>query len=130
MKPSTVSWLLTAAFTVLASFAQAQEISRTELDRGALSGSSTMEVVVARLEIPPGATVPRHSHHGDEYLIVLQGGEFTAPDGTVVPFEAGMATHFPAGEVHGGLTVSGDTPIILYTTHIVEKGKPLNIPAE
>ncbi len=106
------------------------KLTRTELNRTDLSGSDTMEVIVSRLEIAPGGRVPLHTHHGDEHLIVLEGGVMKAPNGKEIPFKAGMAAHFPAGKVHGGLTNIGDKPLVAYTTHIVEKGKPFIVLAE
>ncbi len=48
----------------------------------------------------------------------------------MITFKPGMAGFFPAGKVHGGLTNTGDTPLVAYTTHIVEKGKPFSTPAQ
>ena len=101
------------------------ELVRTELSRTDLSGSTTMEVIVARLEMLPGASIPRHFHLGDEHVVVVQGGPATLASGKVIEFATGAALHFPAGKVHGGFTASGEDPLIVYTMHIVEKGKPL-----
>lgn len=105
-------------------------LTRTELNRADVSGAEGLEAVVSRLEIAPGATVPPHSHPGDEHLIVLAGGSLSLPDGKVLEFKPGMAMMFPKGKVHGNLTNMGTAPIVVYTTHIVEKGQPLTIPAE
>jgi quercetin dioxygenase-like cupin family protein len=123
--------LIAAVACALASAAWAQgQIVRTELNRADLTGSDTLEVIVARLLIEPGATVPPHYHNGDEHLIVIEGGPLQAADGTRVEFDDGVALSFPRGKVHGGLTSISDAPIVLYTTHIVDKGKPLNMPPE
>ena len=105
------------------------KIVRTELTRADAPGSATHEVIVARLEIHPGGTVPLHTHHGDEHLIIVKGGPMKTAAGKVVNFNDGMVAHFLQGKVHGGLTSIGRETVIAYTTHIVEKGKPLNIPA-
>jgi quercetin dioxygenase-like cupin family protein len=102
------------------------ELLREELSRNDLSGAEDLEVIVARLEIQPGATVPKHTHNGDEHIIVLQGGDLETADGKTISFKTGATVHFPKGTVHGGLTPAGDETVIIYTTHIVEKGKPLN----
>jgi quercetin dioxygenase-like cupin family protein len=102
------------------------ELVREELSRNDLSGADNLEVIVARLEIQSGATVPKHTHNGDEHIIVLQGGDLETVDGKTISFTSGATVHFPEGTVHGGLTPAGDETIIIYTTHIVEKGKPLN----
>ena len=106
------------------------KIVRTELTRADVPGSATYEVIIARLEIQPGGTVPLHTHHGDEHLIIIQGGPMKTAAGKVVNFNDGMVAHFLQGKVHGGLTSIGRETVIAYTTHIVEKGKPLNIPAD
>ncbi|MCL6282785.1 cupin domain-containing protein [Ruegeria sp. 2012CJ41-6] len=118
-------------FALAPAFACAEgAINRTELSRADVPGSDTHEVIVARLEIEPGASVPRHTHHGDEHLVVITGGTMQTGDGKQIPFPDGMAAHFPQGEPHGGLTNAGDTVMIAITTHVVEKGKPLNVPLQ
>ena len=116
---------------MLALPAGAQElIERTELSRSALSGSEVMEVVVAKLVVQPGGYIPKHTHPGDENSVVAVGGQMILPDGREVPFADDMPLHFAEGEVHGGLTVAGDHPVVIYTTHIVDKTKPFQVLAE
>ena len=86
-------------------------------------------VIVTELILPPGSSIPRHTHPGEEFLYVLEGGMVTTQSGGVISFESGMSDHFPRGEVHGGFTVSGDQPLKVITTHIVDRGVPLVIPA-
>lgn len=123
---------LLAALAVGAALpAHAQDlIARTELSRTALSGSDVMEVVVAKLVIQPGGYVPKHTHPGDENSVVAVGGLVTLPDGSEVPFADDMPLNFAQGVVHGGITVAGDSPITIYTTHIVDKTKPFQALAE
>ena len=109
---------------------KAQEITRTELNRVGLSGSETLEVVVSRTEIPPGARVPLHSHSGDEHVLVLQGGPVTMANGNPYSFETGMTFAIPAGRVHGGMTATGSAPVVLYSVSIVEKNEPYSQAAE
>ncbi|MEX0348864.1 MAG: cupin domain-containing protein [Paracoccaceae bacterium] len=125
----TATALALFALAPALAFAEGQ-ITRTELSRADAPGSGTHEVIVARLEIEPGATVPRHTHHGDEHLVVIEGGTMRTGDGKEIEFPNGMAAHFPQGQPHGGLTNAGDTVMIAITTHVVEKGKPLNVPVE
>ena len=89
-----------------------------------------MEVIIADLTIAPGAYVPKHTRHGSERLVVLEGGPVTLPNGATAEFAPGMVQHFERGVVHAGITNSGDAPIRLITVHIVDKGQPLNVPAE
>ena len=85
-------------------------------------------VIVTELILPPGSSIPRHTHPGDEFLYILEGGTVTTKSGAVISFEPGMSDHFPRGQVHGGFTVSGDQALKVITTHIVERGAPLVIP--
>lgn len=104
-------------------------VEREELRRDDLTGAEGTEVIVARLTILPGGVVPKHTHNGDEFLYVLEGGTLDA-GGKAVEFRTGMSVHFPRGLVHGGLKNETGAPITVLTTHIVDKGKPLNVPAE
>jgi len=123
--------LMAALALCVALPASAQDlIERTELSRKPLSGSDVMEVVLAKLVIQPGGYVPKHTHPGDENSIVAKGGIVRLPNGNEVPFAADMPLNFAEGVVHGGLTVAGDTPITIYTTHIVDKTKPFQTLAE
>jgi quercetin dioxygenase-like cupin family protein len=123
--------LLTALAVVLVTGGVwAQEISREEIRRVPVPGSDTMEVVVNRLIVPVGATLPLHSHPGDEHAVVMTETSATAPNGNPVSFAVGTTLFFPEGQVHGGLTNVGDAPMVAITTSIVRKGAPFVIPAE
>jgi quercetin dioxygenase-like cupin family protein len=119
--------LLPAAVLLLA-FAQtsafAQETKRTELKRADLSGTN-MEVIVSITEAPPGSSLPRHFHYGEEAAYVLQGAMVEAPGQPPVMREAGGAVINPREVFHGGYKVVGDKTLKLLTVHIVDKGKPL-----
>ena len=74
-----------------------QGISRLKLDAG-----SQAEVELYRIE--PGCTVPRHSHKGSEFTLVVQGG-FTDESGSFGPGELSIKgpkdTHQPTGDDDG-----------------------------
>jgi quercetin dioxygenase-like cupin family protein len=104
----------------------AQEgMSRVELRRTDLTGSDTTEVIMSRIEAAPGASMPRHIHHGDEFLYVIVGGTIQAPGGEPIALRAGDALHFPREVPHGGFTVIGEDTLEVLTVHVVDKGKPL-----
>ena len=126
---TTLFATLTAIAFAAANFAQAGPIEREELFRAELASCPGTEVIVARLQIAPGATVPRHSHNGDEHLAVIRGGPMAMPDGKTIDLPTGAALDFARGVEHGGLPASGDTPVELYTVHIVDKDAPLNVAA-
>ena len=116
--------IMVGALSVQALHAQGAP-SRVELQKHDLTGTGGTEVIMATLEVQPGATVPRHFHHGDEVLYVLEGGSYQAPGQDPTTLDAGMTLHFTRNEPHGGFTVVGDRTVKVLTVHIVDKGKPL-----
>ncbi|WP_299552163.1 cupin domain-containing protein [uncultured Tateyamaria sp.] len=119
--------ILSAMALLMAGAAWAQDIQREELRRADVPGSDTMEVVVTRLTVPVGATIPLHTHPGDEHAIVMTAARAEAPNGNIVEFAVGTPLYFPEGQVHGGLTNMGDEPMVAITTHVVRKGEPLTV---
>jgi hypothetical protein len=121
-----VSIIGAAAFAVTAwaSLAQAQEIKRTEIKRSDLTGTN-MEVIMAVVEIPPGATLPKHFHFGEEAFYVLEGAMTDVPGQGQVPRVPGTGGINVREIPHAGYKVIGDKPLKLLTVHVVDKGKPL-----
>ena len=119
-----------AALALSATAALAQDPSREEIRRVPVPGSETMEVIVSKLTVAPGATIPMHSHPGDEHAVVITAATAQAPNGQVIEFPIGATLYFPDGQVHGGLTNIGDAPMVTITTHDVRVGEPLTIPAQ
>lgn len=117
----------TTTALLMAGAAWAQDISREEIRRTAVPGSDTMEVVVFRLTVPVGATIPLHTHPGDEHTVVVTPARAEAPNGNTVEFAVGTPLYFPEGQVHGGLTNVGDAPMVAITTFVVRKGEPLTV---
>ena len=118
---------LTATALLMAGTAWAQDIMREEIRRADVPGSDTMEVVVFRLTVPVGATIPLHTHPGDEHTVVVTDARAEAPNGNIVEFVVGTPLYFPEGQVHGGLTNVGDAPMVAITTFVVRKGEPLTV---
>ena len=122
--------LMIFALCLTAGFASAAEITREEIRRAPVPGSDTMEVIVVRLTVPPGATIPLHSHNGDEHAVVVTPSKAQTPGGQVIEFPVGATLYFPEGQVHGGLTNVGGGPMVAITTFVVRVGEPLIIPAQ
>ncbi len=120
-----------AAFFIVSigSAALADEPKRTELKRAELTGTN-MEIVIAVLEVPPGASIARHTHPGEEAVYVLEGATLQYPDGRQVSRPAGEAGVNVRDVAHAGYKVVGDKPLKLLTVHIVDKGKPMTVPAQ
>lgn len=125
-----MSRLAVAALFVVAaiSAAFADEPKRTVLKRSDLTGTN-MEIIVAVLEVPPGVSIARHTHPGEEAVYVLEGATLQFPDGREVSRPAGEAGVNVRDIPHAGYKVVGDKPLKLLTVHIVDKGKPMTVPA-
>jgi quercetin dioxygenase-like cupin family protein len=118
--------LLIVAICLALRVARSQQtgIKRTELQRHDLSISGR-EAVQVRADFPPGAAVPRHTHPGEELVYVLEGTlEFQLEGQPPVTLKAGEVLFVPSGTVHTAKNVgSGNSTV--FSTYIVEKGKPL-----
>jgi quercetin dioxygenase-like cupin family protein len=98
---------------------------RIEQKRADLSGAAGMEVIASTGEYKPGESIELHTHHGIEAAYVVQGATVQVPGKEPSMLTTG-ATLMNLREVkHGGFKVVGDTPLKLFTVHIVDKGKPL-----
>lgn len=106
---------------------QTSGLKRTLLNRvdGPAAGYETIE---ARVDIPPGSVIARHTHPGVETSYVVEGSIMLDVQG-VGPktYAAGQGFQVPTGVPHGGK--SGDAPSVLIGVYVVEKGKPLASPA-
>jgi quercetin dioxygenase-like cupin family protein len=120
--------LAAVLFISLASAAFAQT-NRTELKRGDLTGTDK-EVIISVLEVPPGSSIDRHTHPGEEAVYVLDGATLQFPDGKEVSRPSGEAGINVRDVPHAGYKVVGDKPLKLLTVHIVDKGKPTTVPAK
>lgn len=120
---------LAAIFLIsMVSMALAQT-SRTELKRADLTGTD-MEIIISVLEVPSGSSIERHVHPGEEAVYVLEGATLQFPDGREVSRPAGEAGVNVRDVPHAGYKVVGDKPLKLLTVHIVDKGKPMTVPAK
>ena len=97
---------------------------KIELVRADLTARN-MDIIVNLFEVPAGATVPKHTHPGEEVVYVIDGGALQEPDGTQVTFEVGAAMIYARGIPHAGFTNVGDRPLKMLNVFVVDKGKPL-----
>lgn len=109
-------------------FAQAPGIKRTILQRGDVPAEGARELVVATAEIAAGGAIGRHTHNGPEAGYVLEGASWLEVDGEAPRLlKAGDSYFIPAGKIHDAKAHGGATKVL--ATYVVEKGKPLAIPA-
>ena len=102
-------------------------ITRTDLQRHDLSAPGR-EVVQATIALVPGATAPEHSHPGEEIIYILQGSFEYRVAGRPVRLEPGGVLFIPAGVIHSAKNVGAGNAVEL-ATYVVEKGRPLVVPA-
>lgn len=90
-----------------------------------VTGAPTKQVIANVYEVPAGAMVPRHTHFGDEFHLVLSGEWAAEVDGKPTKnLKAGEGQYVEDGHWHGGKAV-GQTPLRLLGVMIVDKDKPL-----
>ncbi len=102
-------------------------VTRTDLQRHDLSAPGR-EVVQAAIALAPGVTAPNHSHPGEEIIYVLQGSFEYRVAGKAVRLEPGGVLFIPAGVIHSAKNLGSGNAVEL-ATYVVEKGKPLVVPA-
>jgi quercetin dioxygenase-like cupin family protein len=89
-----------------------------------VEGAEGKEVTMLAISIAPGGSSGRHTHPGDCYGTVVEGTVELRVEGRetrVIP--AGEAWHNPRGVIHE-LRNTGDTPIRVVNTLVLDKGKP------
>jgi len=130
MKAFAFAAALVVAGSLAAPPLQAQQagVRRTDVLRHDL-GIPGRETVQARVEIDPGVLAARHSHPGEEIAYVLEGVlEYRLDGAPPVTLKAGEALFIPADKIHSARNV-GQGPALELATYVVEKGKPLVVPA-
>ena len=115
----------TGVFTGLVAQTLTDSPQRVEQKRADLSGAPGMEVIASIGEYKPGDSIDLHIHHGIEAAYVVQGASVQVPgkDSTMLPTGASLLNLRDVK--HGGFKVVGETPLKLFTVHVVDKGKPL-----
>lgn len=98
---------------------------RVEQKRADLTGAPGMEVIASVAEYKPGEGIGLHVHHGVEAAYVLQGAKVQSPGRDPVLLATGATAMNLRDVKHAGFVVVGETPLKLFTVHVVDKGKPL-----
>lgn len=83
------------------------------------------EVVMALVELPPGATEGRHTHPAEVYVFVQEGTISLEREGKPTEsLKAGDFFYIAPGQIHQG-TNKGSATARLSAVFVAEKGKPL-----
>jgi quercetin dioxygenase-like cupin family protein len=108
----------------------APAVSRVIFERHDQTGVPGKEIVSGSVALPPGATVPFHTHPGDEAGFVLKGvlvlhtrGQ---PDKVL---KAGDSFFNVRGAVHSLSAAPGEEGGTAVSAWILDKGQPLAVPA-
>ena len=113
-----------AAWLPLVATADEPAITRTDLQQQDLS-IPDWEVIQVLVELAPGASFPRHSHPGEEFIYVTKGSiEYQIDGQPPVIVNAGEVLFIPYGAVHAARNV-GTVPAAELATYVVEKEEPL-----
>lgn len=124
----TVVAALIGSGTIAATMQGTEGVKRTDLQRHDLS-IENRETVQARIDIAPGVTAPWHRHPGEEVIYIIEGTlEYQLEGKRPATFKAGEVLFIPAGVAHKAHN-PGATNGAELATYIVEKGKPLVVPA-
>lgn len=111
-----------------AAVAQSTDIKREVIQKSDISVPGR-EVVVARVEVPAGGHVGRHTHAGEEIGYITEGETELLIDGEAPRLlKVGDSFVIPAGKAHSAKN-TGSASLKLIGTYIVEKNKPLATPA-
>ncbi len=109
--------------------AQQAGVKRAILLRTALAGIEGKEALLGHAEVPPGMTAGKHYHHGHELGYVLEGSGILEVEGhPPITVKAGDTYHIEANRPHDAKNTR-PTPLKVLAVWIVEKGKPLAVPA-
>jgi quercetin dioxygenase-like cupin family protein len=109
--------------------AQPTGIKRTLLMKKELAGIDGREVYLGTAEIAPGATAGRHFHDGHEIGYVLEGTALFEVEGQApIELKPGDHYHVDAGKRHDARN-TGPGPAKVLAIYLIEKGKPLAVPA-
>jgi quercetin dioxygenase-like cupin family protein len=91
---------------------------------------STYTTVTVRTIIDPSGQVGRHTHPGVEMAYVLAGRGTVTVKGEPAPrpLTVGDSFAMPPGTVHA-VRNTGPKPLVLLSTYVVDKNKPIASPA-
>jgi quercetin dioxygenase-like cupin family protein len=122
---SLIGLLLFAVGLATGLLAQTNSPQRIEQKRADLIGAPGMEVIASTMEVKTGEGIELHTHPGIETVYVIQGAMIQAPGKDPMMLPTGATSLFQRDVKHAGFKVVGETPLKLFTVHIVDKGKPL-----
>jgi quercetin dioxygenase-like cupin family protein len=114
------------AFAFGQATAQNDGLKRTVLQQADLTGIEGHQGALYKVEIAPGAEVPKHTHPGDEFVYVAEGSLLIEPEGQpAVTLKAGDSARAPMGLAHSARNLDLARPAVLIVFVVSEAGKPV-----
>lgn len=108
------------------SLAQDSPVTRTELQRSAISEMPGQEGVLYKAVIVPGGAAAKHTHPGDEFAYVLSGTMILELEGEApLTLKTGDSVRLPKGKPHSARNGSTTEPVEVLVFLVSEVGKPL-----
>ena len=105
------------------------ELKLENVVKAKLEGVADTEVVVSKVNFPPGTSLPKHWHPGEEFAYVLEGTVTLWQEGKPdIVVKQGEVAKVPLKQVHTAITGPEGVSLLIFRVH--EQGKPERIPAE
>jgi quercetin dioxygenase-like cupin family protein len=99
--------------------------------RSPLSLADGLEVIVSDVVIPPGATVPRHYHPGEEFLYLVEGTATHVQEGQAdIELTAGAGYVIPARAIHAPRGGPQGARAIVFRVHVEGQEERVLVPEE
>ena len=87
------------------------------------------EVVVSLVEIPANTTLPKHWHHGEEFVYVLEGSAVMWQENkSDTLLKKGDVFKVPLKQIHTAMTGEEGTVALVFRVH--ELGQPVRVNVE
>lgn len=99
--------------------------------RAPMSLADGLEVIISDVVIPPGATVPRHYHPGEEFLYVIEGSATHVQEGQPdIELTAGDAYVIPARAIHAPRGGPLGARAIVFRVHVAGQEERILVPED
>jgi len=109
--------------------AQPSPLKRTVLQTHALVTAPGHDGITVLAELAVGASAPRHTHPGEEFVYVLEGtATFDMAGQPLLSIKPGDAFFIPPNTPHVAKN-TGKVPLKLLSNYIIPTGQPLATPA-
>lgn len=96
----------------------------TPLLQSDITGVSTHQALMTRVELPANATLPMHYHPTEEFMYVIAGEAFLRIEGEEDKLiSAGTSGKIPAGVLHTAVTRDKAAEVVVFRVH--PKGQPV-----